>query len=88
MSDAVQIGIIGGSHSGLNSPEGVAVDRKGAIYVANSGGNNITVYAADVNGDRAPSRIIGGASTGLGGPRAIALDSVGEIYVANANSVR
>lgn len=37
--------VIAGANTGLNVPIGVAVDANKNIYVANSGGKNVTVYA-------------------------------------------
>jgi len=50
------------------SPEGVAVDASGKIYVANAGrGSSITVYAANPSGtlNEAPLATITGTNTGL-----------------------
>jgi hypothetical protein len=72
------LGTIFGSNTGLNGPTSVAVDSSGLIYVANSGyldsntelntgGNSITVYAANPNGtlNEAPIATITGSNTGL-----------------------
>lgn len=84
---------IRGKHTGLSSPQGVAVDASGNIYVANFGGpprsnpynlGSITVYSTGANGDVPPIATISGSSTGLDNPVGIALDPVnGDIYVAS-----
>jgi hypothetical protein len=52
---------------GLNSPDGVAVDAAGRIYVANGGSNTITTY--NPNGTQTALTI----TTGLDGPGKMAL---------------
>jgi 6-phosphogluconolactonase (cycloisomerase 2 family) len=82
--DAKPLQNIAGSDTGLRTPEGVAVDGNGNMYVANRGTNTITVYAAGSTGNVAPIQTISGSLTGLNSPRGIALDPVtGNIYVAN-----
>lgn len=65
------------------SPDGVALDSSGNIYVSNSDTNTITVYPAGSNGDAVPTRVIAGSATGLDAPAQIAVDSQGALYVAN-----
>ncbi len=83
------VATISGATTTLNSPEGVALDSSGNIYVANFSSAAITVFAAGANGDVAPSATIQGAATNLNGPFGVALDRNDEIYVANrlANTV-
>src|SRR5438309_1060940 len=59
------------------------------LYVANAGGNTITVYAAGASGNATPTATIAGGNTGLSGPIGIDLDGAGNIYVINvaANSI-
>jgi hypothetical protein len=82
-----------GSNTGLNSPEAVAVDTAGKIYVANggdaAGGGSITVYAANPSGtlNEPPLATISGSNTGLSnGVSGVAVDASGKIYAANAGS--
>jgi hypothetical protein len=56
------------------------------LYVANAGGNTITVYAAGASGNATPTATIAGGNTGLNGPFGIALDGAGNIYVANGGN--
>src|SRR6266702_2438782 len=56
------------------------------LYVANAGGNTITVYAAGASGNATPTATIAGGNTGLNVPVGIALDGAGNIYVTNLNA--
>ncbi len=75
--------------TGLDGPVGVALDDTGSLYVANSNGSSITVYAPGARGIAAPLRTIRGALTGLGTPVGVTLDAAGRLYVSNygANSI-
>ena len=57
-----------GASTGLNGPTGIALDAAGNLYVANTLGNSITVYAPGASGDAAPVATISGGHTGLNGP--------------------
>jgi len=82
-TDAVPTATIEGSHTGLNVPEGLALDPAGRLYVSNFNGNSITVYAAGASGDAAPIATLAGGSTGLAGPIGLAFDGTGQLYVVN-----
>jgi sugar lactone lactonase YvrE len=74
---------ITGSLTGLSSPEQIAADRSGNLYVANSSGS-ITVYAPTATGNVAPVRKIAGTATGLGGGVfGVAVDAAGDVYASN-----
>jgi len=60
----------------LNQPEGMAFDRAGNLYVANSGNDTIEMFAADGTASLF-------ASAGLSKPNALACDSAGNLYVTN-----
>jgi sugar lactone lactonase YvrE len=88
------IAVIAGPKTLLKSPNGIALDAKGNLYVANGLGGpivrhepidrgRITVYAAGSSGNVAPIGAISGPGTGLAFPTGIALDANGDIYVAN-----
>src|SRR6266496_3398539 len=53
------------------------------LYVVNSQGNSVTVYAAGASGNATPTATIVGGTTGLNIPLGIALDGAGNIYVAD-----
>lgn len=62
----------------LSYPKGLAVDAKGNLYVANSGGNDILVYNANY-GQITKSTI----TQGVINPSGVAFDPVGNLWVAN-----
>ena len=79
--------VITGAATGLDVPQGIALDATGNIYVVNDGSNNgdadsVTVYPAGSSGNVAPSAVISGPGTGLNLPDGIAIFS-GKIYVSN-----
>ena len=67
--------------TGLNTPEGVAVDSGGHIYVTDS--DSVIVFAANANGSAKPIRKITGSNTLLNGPLGIEVGHK-EIDVANS----
>jgi hypothetical protein len=67
---------IGTITKGLNSPLGNFVDGSGNLYVANFGGNSVTVYPP---GETAPSKTY---TSGLSEPIGVAVGSDGTIYVS------
>jgi len=82
------IASIAGIATGLASPNGIAVDSNGDVYVANASGGvdgsgSIAVYPAGVTGNGTPIAAIAGANTTLFFPSALSLDLAGEIYVTN-----
>jgi trimeric autotransporter adhesin len=79
----------------LNSPQGVAVDNSGNVFIVDNGNNVIrkvntsgiiTTFAGNgttgYTGDNGPA-----TSAGLGNPGAVAADSAGNIYIADENHV-
>lgn len=64
---------ISGIATHLLRPAGVAVDSAGSIYVANTAGNSVTVFASTAVGNAVPIRTIAGALTGLNSPGGITL---------------
>ena len=64
---------------GVNQPQGLAVDRNGVLYVANSLANTVTEYRP---GESHPFKTI---SKGIDDPSGLAVDSQGTIYVGNRN---
>ncbi len=74
-----------GPASGLNSPEGL-IYSNGSLYVANSGNNQVLVYAVQTNSTTGvvTGMTLSSAITGdLNDPVRLALDSAGHLFVAN-----
>jgi len=78
---------LSGPATGLDSPEGIAIDASGNLYVTNSGGNSVTAYRPDTDGAAAPFLTIFGPATRLQRPHRIAVDGSGQIYVANSSGL-
>ena len=80
----------------LGSPNGIALDKKGNIYVTNAGGPpgadgySVTIYPPIGSNtgivNESPIATIAGANTLLADPAGIAIDSEGNIYVANVEA--
>jgi hypothetical protein len=77
-----------GARRGLGDPHALAVDDRGFIYIAMSGGwrdgGTVAVYPPGAAGDAAPMRLLGGRGTGLRVPQGVALSDRDELYVTNA----
>ena len=92
-STGAPLAVIGGSNTGLNEPEGIAVDpASGTIYVANGFTDALFVFPplGSSTGllNEAPTATIEGDLTTLVGPLGVALDSNRNIYVtANTSGV-
>jgi DNA-binding beta-propeller fold protein YncE len=82
--NASPVRTISGNLTGLNAPNGIAVDTaNNEIFVANYLSNSINVYTRTAKGNTAPLRTI----SGLGGPISVAVDTINnEIFVANLDS--
>jgi hypothetical protein len=79
--DASPVRSIGGpdtTHTGLQRPVAVALDRAHTLYVANSASNTITEYGAGASGDATPIRTITGLTSP---PSGLAVDGAGILYV-------
>jgi DNA-binding beta-propeller fold protein YncE len=80
------IATIRGDKTSLHAPEGIVLDAKNRIYVADEGddGNpSVLVYKAESNGNEAPIATIRGDKTSLHAPEGIVLDAKNRIYVAD-----
>jgi DNA-binding beta-propeller fold protein YncE len=74
-----------GAASGLNSPEGL-VYFNGSLYVANSGNNQVLVYAIQTNsatGVVTGMTLSSTITADLNDPVRLALDAAGHLFVAN-----
>ncbi len=84
--DVAPIRIIAGSATKLQTPSGVAVDPRGAIFVSDHGGDSsagtIRVFANGANGNATPIYSIAGSATRLR-PYGLTIDRSGEIDVVN-----
>jgi len=76
---------LSGDDSRLHFPEGIAVDSRRTLHVANMGNGrtsgSVTVYAAGSNLEAPPIATITGDNTGLEDSRGIAVDQSGNSYV-------
>ena len=70
----VQIGSI---TQGIDSPNNIAVDKRGTLYVANNGNNTVTEYRF---GQTSPRVTL---SNQISHPNGIAVDSQGTLYVTS-----
>jgi hypothetical protein len=84
--DAAPARTLEGAKTQLDYPDGIALDAKGNLYVANHQSNSVTVYAARSHGNVAPMRVISGGETMLVEPVGLAVDTAGNIYVANTTN--
>ncbi|HEV3091070.1 MAG TPA: hypothetical protein VGX91_06435 [Candidatus Cybelea sp.] len=62
---------------GIQTPNGIATDETGNLYVTNYNANALTIYAPNTS---TPERTI---TKGLNGPLDVKVDGSGNIYVAN-----
>ena len=77
---ATGAGPIGEIVSGIDQPQGDAVDKSGTLYVANEGNNTVTEYPA---GSTDPSVTL---STGISRPLDVSVDSTGIVYVMDSSA--
>ncbi|MGI4792219.1 MAG: NHL repeat-containing protein [Janthinobacterium lividum] len=81
-------GTFGASAVTLNSqslydPQGVTVDAKGDLFVANYYGNSITEFAAGLTAGTFQTPFLFAYGSKLDGPTGLAFDSSGNLFVAN-----
>jgi len=72
---------------GLSQPAGISLDSSGNLYVANTGGNSISVFAPTDNGCVVGNRVIEGTHTCLFAPRDVDTRENGAVYVASQGAV-
>jgi streptogramin lyase len=70
-------GIVAGE---LKAPQGIAVDQRGNVWIANHGGESVTMYP---QGDPTRAKLIRGG--GLYNPFTIAIDAQGNAWVDNGS---
>jgi hypothetical protein len=70
-----------GKQSGMGTADGIAVDRKGVLYVAMWGA--IAVYAPGAAGDIAPTRLMRISDEYRDWGRSLMLDGKGRLYVSS-----
>ncbi|MGA8532611.1 MAG: hypothetical protein WB615_00720 [Candidatus Tumulicola sp.] len=73
-------GPIGEIVDGISSPQGIAVDASGTLYVANEGNNTVTEYPA---ASSSPSVTL---STGISRPLDVSVDPNGVVYVTEGSA--
>jgi sugar lactone lactonase YvrE len=73
-----------GNVTGLASPQGIAVDTAGNMWVTNFSTSTITEYPANANGNVAPINTVAGNATFLSFPVGITFDKNGNMYVVNS----
>lgn len=93
----------GVSEKALNTPEGVAVDLSGNLYVADMGNNRVLVFKAPLSSGMRATFVLGQAdftsnrpnrdnpapsSVSLSSPAGVAVDTAGNVYVADYNNNR
>jgi streptogramin lyase len=74
--------LVSGASAGFSAPWGVAVDRDGNVYVADSGNSRI----CKINARSGCTEL--GASAGFNHPLGVAVDSSGNVYVADTGNSR
>ncbi len=72
-----------GQDSGLNFPNGVAIDDAGYAYVTDSNNGRLLVFAQDGNTVATVGRGTGTGNLGL--PRGVAIDGQGRVYVVDSS---
>jgi YVTN family beta-propeller protein len=71
--------------SGFNSPNGLAVDASGNVYVADTGNAAIYEMLAE-NGSIPASPAIRTLGSGFGAPNGVAVAAIGNVYVADGGN--
>jgi sugar lactone lactonase YvrE len=66
----------------LQGPEGIAVDGKGDLYIADTGGKQ--VLKETLSGGQYTQTVIANAQNGLRNPVGVAVDANGNVYIADS----
>jgi hypothetical protein len=75
---------ISGNVTGLSSPQGIAVDNAGNMWVTNTTTSSITEYSAGSTGNVAPINTVQGNATSLSSPVGIVFNANGDMFVVNS----
>jgi 6-phosphogluconolactonase (cycloisomerase 2 family) len=77
--------VLQGGSTGLNVPNGIAINTTtNELIVSNWGNNSVTFYARNASGNTAPTRTLTGSNTTLTTPMGIAFESTSNtLWVAN-----
>jgi|GEM_PF-1450237 len=80
---AKPLGTVG---EGLEAPSALVLDaERDEVFVANSGGDSVSVFRRDAKGNLVPARMLSGRKTGLSGPVGLALDPRNQVlFVAGS----
>ena len=78
----IDTGVATAVGTGYTAPLGVAVDNKGAMYVADPGSNAVYKYAAGASTATAGTAI----GSGLSSPSGVAVDAGGNVFIANTGA--
>lgn len=87
LSTSAQMTLIASSATlageGLKSPEGIAIDGLGNLYIADSGNKRVLYIPYPGSGDLNLTQTLG---TNMSQPSAVAVDSTGDVYVADSGN--
>ena len=84
---AMSWGVRGFGNGQLESPQGIAVDGNGYVYVADAGTNRITKFTSD--GDYVTQwGNLGSGNGQFSSPEGVAVDKDGNVYVADSKNYR
>jgi sugar lactone lactonase YvrE len=87
--DSAPLRRIAGPHSMVQTPQALAVDARGTLYVADYGDESrVLVFAPTARGDARPIRVIAGDRTGLNNPSGLAIDATGYLYTLSSGTQR
>ena len=71
--------------TGLSSPEGVAVDGSGDVFIADTGNGRVVVDKPNGSGGYTQSVV---DDTGLSDPEGVAVDGSGDVFIADTGNSR
>jgi len=87
--DSAPLRRIAGPRSAVQTPQALAVDARGTLYVTDYGDESrVLVFASGARGNVRPLRVITGDRTGLNNPSGLAIDTGGYLYVLSSATQR